>query len=263
MNEPIKHQIIHNKQGLPEFVVVPYDEYIQLSRSAKINLEHGVPNQVVDLIFDKDYSAARAWREYLGLTQAQAATNLGISQSAYSQIEASQSPRKKTRIKIAQALGIAPEQLDVWSKIACLWNLIRGISAWEGITVLISITVPEDFGPIINVLTSPDTLVYGLTKRRNALVIAYEKKMANVSIVAVEGVNTDRKRLLFSFTRKNVGSTIRDSVVIGIKEDVESKKKRPPEPSAGSIYESLKPTSETDRGSPSKLIIAKLQQLAT
>ncbi|EOX4867150.1 TPA: helix-turn-helix domain-containing protein, partial [Haemophilus influenzae] len=53
-----------------------------------------------------------AWREHLGLTQAEVASRLGISQAAYSQHENSQTLRKSTRIKIATALGINSAQLD-------------------------------------------------------------------------------------------------------------------------------------------------------
>ena len=63
-------QIIRNKQGEPEYVVLPYEDYLQLKQQSIINLEHGVPNQVVDLMFDKDYTPAKAWREYLGKTPA-------------------------------------------------------------------------------------------------------------------------------------------------------------------------------------------------
>ena len=58
-------------------------------------------------------SPARAWREHLGLTQQAVAERLGISQSAYAQQESSDKLRKTTRIKIAAALGIAAELLDV------------------------------------------------------------------------------------------------------------------------------------------------------
>ncbi|PMC15672.1 XRE family transcriptional regulator [Oligella urethralis] len=103
---------MRNKQGEPEYVVLPYEDYLQLIQQPKINLEHGVPSQVVDLIFDKGYSPAKAWREYLGVTQAQAAENIGISQSAYSQLENSTTPTLSARAKIAKALNINPEQLD-------------------------------------------------------------------------------------------------------------------------------------------------------
>ena len=55
----------------------------------------------------------RAWREQLGLTQAEVATRMGISQAAFAQIEAPGArPRKSTLRRVAQALGIQLEQLD-------------------------------------------------------------------------------------------------------------------------------------------------------
>ncbi len=68
--------------------------------------------RLIELALLNDYSALRAWREHLGLTQAEVAGRLGISQAAYSQHENSQTLRKSTRIKIATALGINPAQLD-------------------------------------------------------------------------------------------------------------------------------------------------------
>lgn len=110
MNALTNPQIINDKQGNPAFVVMPYDEYLQLKN---IDLENGVPSEVVDIMFDKNCSAVRAWREYLNLTQAEVARKLDISQSAYSQYEASERLRKSTREKIAEALGINYQQLDI------------------------------------------------------------------------------------------------------------------------------------------------------
>ena len=87
MSAHTHQQTIRNKQGKPEYAVLPYADYLQLIQQSIINLEHGVPNQIVDLMFDKDYTPAKAWREYLGMTQAQASKNLGISQSAYSSLK--------------------------------------------------------------------------------------------------------------------------------------------------------------------------------
>ncbi|WP_143555340.1 helix-turn-helix domain-containing protein [Snodgrassella alvi] len=77
-----------------------------------INLQNTIPSEVVSLIFDNGFTPARAWREYLQLTQEECARKLGISQAAYSQLETSNNPRKITRNKLATALGINPEQLD-------------------------------------------------------------------------------------------------------------------------------------------------------
>ncbi len=56
-------------------------------------------------------SAARAWREHLGLTQAEVAERMGITQAALAQMEAATRPRKATRVKLATALGLDVEQL--------------------------------------------------------------------------------------------------------------------------------------------------------
>lgn len=77
-----------------------------------INLQNAIPSEVVSLIFDNGFTPARAWREYLQLSQEECARKLGISQAAYSQLETSNNPRKTTRNKLATALGINPEQLD-------------------------------------------------------------------------------------------------------------------------------------------------------
>lgn len=82
------------------------------NKKPKIDLSECIPSEVVDLFFDYNYSAAKAWREYLGLTQEEAAANIGVSQAAYSQYESSEKPQKKTIAKMAKALGITVEQLD-------------------------------------------------------------------------------------------------------------------------------------------------------
>jgi DNA-binding XRE family transcriptional regulator len=88
-------------------VVVPYADYL-----AERNAERGlIPHDVVSRTVD-GATPLRAWREHLGLTQADVAKRLGISQSAYGQQEGSERLRKSTREKIAAAFGIAPEQLD-------------------------------------------------------------------------------------------------------------------------------------------------------
>lgn len=74
---------------------------------------HSIPNTVIDKVANKNMTPIRAWREHLGLTQTEVARRLGISQSAYAQQGAKEPVREATRERIAQALGIAPEQLAV------------------------------------------------------------------------------------------------------------------------------------------------------
>jgi transcriptional regulator with XRE-family HTH domain len=55
-----------------------------------------------------------AWREFKSLTQEEVAEKMGISQSAYSQVEKSDAPLRRATIqKIADALGVAPGQLRI------------------------------------------------------------------------------------------------------------------------------------------------------
>jgi len=71
-----------------------------------------VPHEVVGLHIDRDITYLRAWREYLGLTQAEVAERAGISQAALSQMESGEAKlRKATREKLAKAMGLNPEQL--------------------------------------------------------------------------------------------------------------------------------------------------------
>ena len=70
-----------------------------------------VPNAVVGTVFDGSISVIKAWREYLRLTQAELAARIGISQAAYAQMEAVKQPRKATLQKVADAMGLALEQL--------------------------------------------------------------------------------------------------------------------------------------------------------
>ena len=112
MNARTNIQFINNELGQPQFVVMPYTQYLELSKTKAIDIESGVPSEVVNMVFDNNYSPAQAWREYLNLSQVDVANRIGISQSAYSQYEKSQNLRKTTRIKIAEALHIKPELLD-------------------------------------------------------------------------------------------------------------------------------------------------------
>jgi len=109
MNAPTNIQILKDAKGKPAFVVIPYPEYMNLTKQNAPT----IPNAVVNKIINKDMTPIRAWREHLGLTQTEVARRLGISQSAYAQQEAKEPVRKATREKIAEALGIAAEQLAV------------------------------------------------------------------------------------------------------------------------------------------------------
>lgn len=114
INKPVKHQIIR-EGGKPLFVLVPYDIYVKnMSRlEADSDDETTIPHEVVKLSVIDGKSPVRAWREFKKLSQKEIARRLGVSQSAYSQMEKPDAkPRDATLEKIADALGIDPRQLD-------------------------------------------------------------------------------------------------------------------------------------------------------
>jgi ribosome-binding protein aMBF1 (putative translation factor) len=120
MIEPTKIQPIY-QGGVPAFVVIPFADFAREhpKEAEAIKPLHpripegdAVPHEVVSMHIDRDITYLRAWREYLGLTQAEVAERAGITQAALSQMESGEAKlRKATREKLAQAMGLNPEQL--------------------------------------------------------------------------------------------------------------------------------------------------------
>jgi DNA-binding XRE family transcriptional regulator len=107
MNALTDIQTIKGPDGAPAFVVLPYAEFMR-----RFADEEGlIPHEVVSATVD-GASPMKAWREHLGLTQAEVAARLGVSQAAYAQTEAAARPRKATVMRVAAALRLAVEQLD-------------------------------------------------------------------------------------------------------------------------------------------------------
>ncbi|ARP83196.1 transcriptional regulator [Bordetella genomosp. 8] len=113
------HPTVLEACGKPAFVVLPYKEYLHLvgsnlHPSPRIPADGTIPNEVVQLMVGSSCSIIRAWREHLGITQSEMANRLGIRQPTYVGMEASGArPRKSTRQRIATAMGLHPDQLDV------------------------------------------------------------------------------------------------------------------------------------------------------
>ena len=107
MNAPTNIQVINGPDGRPAFVVIPHAEYVRLYANDRDLIPHDVISRTVD-----GATPVRAWREHLGLTQAEVASRLGIAQPTYAKQEASDSLRKSSVEKIAAALGITSAQLD-------------------------------------------------------------------------------------------------------------------------------------------------------
>ena len=113
MNALIEHQIITDTNGNPEYAIIPYNVFSELSRQYTDDENLTVPHEVVSASVDGD-SMIKSWREYLGLTQQALADRIGISQPTLAKLEKSDAnPRKSTLKRIADAMGIKPAQLDV------------------------------------------------------------------------------------------------------------------------------------------------------
>ena len=93
-------QIIHDKQGKPEYAVIPYELYLSVlaqleDDEALASLPYEpdsdddvtLPHEVVGITVEQNVSLQAAWRIWRGLSQQEVAEKLGISQSAVSQLE--------------------------------------------------------------------------------------------------------------------------------------------------------------------------------
>lgn len=107
MNTLTDIQTILGADGKPAFVVLPYEEFLRRFGREESLIPHDVIAATVD-----GASPMKAWREHLGLTQAELAMRLGVSQASYAQSEAAARPRRTTIARVAKALRITVEQLD-------------------------------------------------------------------------------------------------------------------------------------------------------
>jgi DNA-binding XRE family transcriptional regulator len=130
MKTPTDHQIVMH-DGIPIAVVIPYVEYLALIDGfgatkeeepplADADIEavrqdkHTLPHEVMGFIINKKMTPIRAWREYLGMTQADVAARMGVTQATYAKMESGKtSPRVATLKNIALALDIHYFQLDL------------------------------------------------------------------------------------------------------------------------------------------------------
>lgn len=117
-------QIIE-KNGQPEWAVLPFDEYQRLIADAemlqdirdfdevKLALAQGeeelIPSEVTYALLDGE-NPIRVWREYRGLTQQQVAQSAGISKPYLSQLESGQ--RKGAAEVLAAVAGALNISLD-------------------------------------------------------------------------------------------------------------------------------------------------------
>lgn len=72
-----------------------------------------IPHEVVGYMIIGGMTPVGAWRKHLVLSQAEVASRMGSTEADYAQQEQDRNLRRPAREKIAAALGIAPDLLDV------------------------------------------------------------------------------------------------------------------------------------------------------
>lgn len=119
----MKLQYINDTKGNPLYVLVPIDEFERLTKDDEQYWEDvpyqsdefdevTIPQEVVDIMFEKEINVMGAWRIYRKLTQAEVAEKVGITQSALSQMERKSSrPQTQTRELLAKIYDCNPDQL--------------------------------------------------------------------------------------------------------------------------------------------------------
>jgi DNA-binding Xre family transcriptional regulator len=111
MNVLINNVQIIKQAGKPAFAVIPYDDFVKLTGIEQKLEQETIPHAVVGLVIKNDWPLVKAWRKHLKMSQKSLAEKASISQPALSQMENSDNLRTSTLDKLAQAMGIAPEQL--------------------------------------------------------------------------------------------------------------------------------------------------------
>lgn len=110
-------QIIE-REGKPEYAVLPYDEYLKLlelaedaqdleaAREARRELDRGddevIPAEMVEKLISGEEHPLKIWREYRGITQEALGKEAGVGKSYISQIEAG---NKSGSAKLLKALA--------------------------------------------------------------------------------------------------------------------------------------------------------------
>lgn len=119
-------QIIE-RDGKPEWAVVPYDTYLQLVEEAEMlqdvrdydaaraDLEHGdeelLPSEIVYSLLD-GANPIKVWREYRGMAQSELAGQSGISVPYLSQLETGKRKGSlRVMTAVARALNVALDDI--------------------------------------------------------------------------------------------------------------------------------------------------------
>ena len=114
-------QIIE-KDGMPEYAIIPYDEYIQLRETAEMAEDVHLfdeamatpsevfPSSLIDRLLS-DENPIRVWRKYRGLSLTQLAEACGVSIAYISQIENGVRDGARLLQKMIEVLNVSMDQL--------------------------------------------------------------------------------------------------------------------------------------------------------
>lgn len=112
MNAPIEYRI--REEAGQRFALVPLEQFTALVEQAGKTDALTLPHEVVARHLVEEVPLLRAWREYLGLTQAELAERLAVTQGQVAQWEAPGArPRHATLKRVAAALGLHVSQLTL------------------------------------------------------------------------------------------------------------------------------------------------------
>lgn len=114
MSTHTEYQVI-SYDGEPAFVLVPVDDFEKIRPLIEQEgVKDNIPQSIVEAHILREVPLVKAWREYLGMTQEQVAKKTGMEQSAIARLErGGVTPRLATLKKIAMAMGISVEQIDI------------------------------------------------------------------------------------------------------------------------------------------------------
>ncbi|HEJ0334520.1 helix-turn-helix domain-containing protein [Klebsiella aerogenes] len=117
-------QFITDSNGHRVSAVVPIELFEKLTRDSDLDElyepvqfdddaspDTRYPNEVINILSEKNCTMQAAWRIYRGMTQKQVADALGIKQATVSEFEKSERPRRDNIERLAKLYRCTPEQL--------------------------------------------------------------------------------------------------------------------------------------------------------
>ena len=112
MNALIDYRI--SEEAGRRFAVVPLEQFTELMERAGEVEALTLPHEIVSRHLIEEVPLVRCWREYLGMTQAELAGRMEVSQAQIAQWERLNARLRHTTLKkLAAALGIHVQQLTL------------------------------------------------------------------------------------------------------------------------------------------------------